>query len=90
MILPSISRNTDAPEGCATEDREAWKIANPALACVDPFLAEDGIEAVRRTLREPVFRQLRLGQWVTGAESWMPWGGVVGGPGGGLPDCRRW
>jgi len=63
-----------APEGCTTDDREAWRIANPALACEDPFLAEDGIEAVRRTLREPVFRQLRLGQWVTGAESWMPWG----------------
>jgi len=63
-----------APEGCAAEDREAWRIANSALACDNPFLAEDGIEAVRRTLREPVFRQLRLGQWVTGADSWLPWG----------------
>lgn len=32
------------------------------------------MEAARRTLREPVFRQLRLGQWVTGVESWLPWG----------------
>jgi phage terminase large subunit-like protein len=63
-----------APEGCAADDRDAWRIANPALACDAPFLAEDGVEAVRRTLREPVFRQLRLGQWVTGAESWLPWG----------------
>lgn len=63
-----------APEGWATDDRDAWKVANPALACVDPFLAEDGIEAVRRTLREPVFWQLRLGQWVTGAGAWLPWG----------------
>ena len=63
-----------APEGCDTSDRDAWRIANPALACDEPFLAEDGIEAVRRTLREPVFRQLRLGQWVTGAEAWLPWG----------------
>lgn len=63
-----------APEGCDTADREAWRTANPALACEEPFLAEDGIEAVRRTLREPVFRQLRLGQWVTGAEAWLPWG----------------
>lgn len=63
-----------APEGCDTADRDAWRVANPALACEDPFLAEDGIEAVRRTLREPVFRQLRLGQWVTGAEAWLPWG----------------
>src|SRR5829696_1580401 len=66
-----------APEGWATDDRDAWKVANPALACVDPFLAEDGIEAVRRTLREPVFWQLRLGQWVTGAGAWLPW---VSGP----------
>ncbi|SII79754.1 phage terminase [Mycobacteroides abscessus subsp. bolletii] len=63
-----------APEGCPTDSREAWRIANPALACEDPFLAEDGLEAARRTLREPVFRQLRLGQWVTGVEAWLPWG----------------
>lgn len=63
-----------APDGCATDDREAWRVANPALACENPFLAEDGIEAVRQTLREPVFRQLRLGQWVTGAEAWLPFG----------------
>ena len=30
--------------------------------------------AARRTLREPVFRQLRLGQWVTASEAWLPWG----------------
>lgn len=63
-----------APEGCATDDRAAWRVANPALACEDPFLAEDGLAAVRRTLREPVFRQLRLGQWVTGVDAWLPWG----------------
>ncbi|MCB0944267.1 MAG: terminase large subunit [Mycobacterium sp.] len=63
-----------APEGCATDDRRAWRIANPALSCPDPFLAEDGIESARKTIREPVFRQLRLGQWVTGVDSWLPWG----------------
>ena len=41
-----------APEGCAADDREAWRIANPALACRDPFLAEDGLEAARKTIRE--------------------------------------
>ena len=60
-----------APEGCATDDRDAWREANPALG---DFLAEDGLESARRTLREPVFRQLRLGQWVTGVEGWMPFG----------------
>ena len=37
-------------------------------------MAEDGIEAVRRTISEARFRQLRLGQWVTGVEAWLPWG----------------
>lgn len=64
-------REFAAPDGCATDDREAWKIGNPALG---DFLAEDGLEAARRTLREPVFRQLRLGQWVAGSESWIPFG----------------
>lgn len=63
-----------APDGCATTDRKAQLIANPAMACRRPFLSADGLEAARRTLREPVFRQLRLGQWVTGVESWLPWG----------------
>ncbi|RUP03026.1 MAG: terminase large subunit [Mycobacterium sp.] len=63
-----------APEGCATTDLKAQLKANPAMACQRPFLSADGLEAARRTLREPVFRQLRLGQWVTGVEAWLPWG----------------
>jgi phage terminase large subunit-like protein len=69
-----VLREFMAPEGCDTADRAAWRTGNPALACRDPFLAEDGIEAARRTLRDPVFRQLRLGQWVTGVEAWLPFG----------------
>lgn len=67
-------REFAAPEGCAADDRSAWRVGNPALACRKPFLSEDGIEAARKTIREPVFRQLRLGQWVTGVEAWLPWG----------------
>ncbi|WP_246208438.1 terminase large subunit domain-containing protein [Tsukamurella spumae] len=63
-----------APEGCAVDDREAWRIANPALSCERPFLSEDGLLAAMKTIREPVFRQLRLGQWVTGSEAWLPFG----------------
>lgn len=63
-----------APDGCDISDREAWRIANPALSCERPFLAEDALLAVMKTIREPVFRQLRLGQWVTGVEGWLPWG----------------
>lgn len=67
-------REWAAPEGCEVTDRDAWRIANPALADKDPFLAEDAIEAVRKTIREPVFRQLRLGQWAKGIDSWLPFG----------------
>lgn len=67
-------REYAAPDGCDISDRAAWRVANPALADPDPFLAEDGLESVQKTLREPVFRQLRLGQWVTGVEAWLPWG----------------
>ncbi|MCM3554008.1 phage terminase family protein [Janibacter melonis] len=67
-------REYAAPEGCATDDEDAWRTANPALGCKDPFLALDGLAAARRTLREPVFRQLRLGQWVTGVDQWLPFG----------------
>ncbi|MCH9736136.1 MAG: phage terminase family protein, partial [Actinomycetia bacterium] len=63
-----------APDGCDIDDREAWREANPALADPEPFLAEDGLLSVMKTIREPVFRQLRLGQWVTGVNSWLPWG----------------
>lgn len=67
-------REYGAPDGCAVDDRRAWRVANPALACRDPFLSEDGLDAARKTIREAVFRQLRLGQWVTGVESWLGWG----------------
>ena len=67
-------REFAAPAGCATDDREAWKKANPAMSCRRPFLAEDGLAAARKTLREPVFRQLRLGQWVSTSDSWLPFG----------------
>lgn len=80
-----------APEGCAVTDRDAWRIANPALSCKDPFLTEDGIEAVRKTIREPAFRQLRLGQWVKGVESWIPFGMFedLAQPGKTVPDKAR-
>lgn len=63
-----------APEGCAVGDRKAWRVANPALSCRTPFLSEDGLAAALKTIREPVFRQLRLGQWVTGVDAWLPFG----------------
>lgn len=60
-----------APDGCALDDRAAWKIANPALG---DFLHEDALEATLKTTREAPFRRYRLGQWVGRANSWLPWG----------------
>lgn len=61
-----------APEGCDIRDREAWKIANPALADPEPFMQEKALVSVVETLREPVFRQLRLGQWAGQIDTWLP------------------
>ena len=60
-----------APAGCALDDRDAWKIANPALG---DFLHADAMLAVMRTMREEAFRRYRLGQWVGTVDSWLPWG----------------
>lgn len=60
-----------APAGCDVADEAAWKVANPALG---DFLHLDALRATVATTREPAFRRYRLGQWVTGSESWLPWG----------------
>jgi phage terminase large subunit-like protein len=58
-----------APEGCALDDRNAWKVANPALG---DFRFEDGMATEARTVRESTFRLFRLGQWITSPEeAWM-------------------
>lgn len=66
-----VLREWAAPDGCAVDDEAAWAIGNPALG---DFLAVDGMRAVRRTLREPTFRRLRLGQTVRDESAWLPWG----------------
>lgn len=63
-----------APEECAIDDPEAWKAANPAYAQRPAFLAGDSFAAAARTMTEPSFRQLRLGQWVSGVDQWLPHG----------------
>ena len=59
------------PESYAIDDREGWKIGNPALG---DFLFEDAVSATLKTTREEPFRRYRLGQWVGSANSWIPWG----------------
>lgn len=60
-----------APDDCAVDDEDAWKIANPAL---DDWLARDEVRAMLPPkTRESEFRRARLGQWVTqSGESFMP------------------
>jgi phage terminase large subunit-like protein len=61
-----------APDGCAVDDEEAWRIANPALAA--GILAIDGIRSTLRTTKEQRFRQLRLGQWTERSDdAWLGW-----------------
>lgn len=63
-----------SPEGSSPDDMEAVRAGNPAMTCAKPFLSEDGILAARKTLREPAFRQLRMGQWAKGVASWLEFG----------------
>ena len=58
-----------APDGCALDDEDAWRIGNPALG---DFLAIDALRSTLRTTRESAFRRYRLGQWAQGEGSWMP------------------
>lgn len=64
-------REYAAPESYALDDPAGWAVANPAMG---DFLSEDGLRAVLRTMRPEAFAQLRLGRWVKGAASWLPWG----------------
>lgn len=75
-----------ADPGCAIDDREQWKKANPAMGM---FLHEDALAATLATTREDAFRRYRLGQWVGSANSWLPWGEwEKHATGDGLPDER--
>ena len=59
-----------APAGCAVDDEDAWKIANPAL---DDFLHRDALRAtLPPKMRENAFRRYRLGQWVGTDAAWLP------------------
>jgi phage terminase large subunit-like protein len=57
-----------APAGCAIDDEDAWKIANPAL---DDFLHRDAIRTNLKTLRESSFRRYRLNQWCQDDAAWI-------------------
>jgi phage terminase large subunit-like protein len=63
-------REFGAPPGCAVDDEQAWKVANPAL---DDFLHRDALRAtLPPKMRENAFRRYRLGQWVGQDDAWLP------------------
>jgi phage terminase large subunit-like protein len=51
-----------------------WKLANPALACRQPFLVQDRLADMARRLPENQFRRLHLNQWTTGRDVAFPEG----------------
>jgi phage terminase large subunit-like protein len=83
-----VYREHSAPEGCAVDDKRAWRQANPALAA--GFLNMAALELQAQLLPESKFRVYHLGQWVDQAEAWLPAGAwescpYVGAPPDGAP-----
>ena len=75
--LPGFTfREYTAPEGCALDDRQAWRVANPAMRA--GFLRASALETDLGITPEGHFRIFRLGQWYEGVDSWL------GGDGRGL------
>ena len=58
----------EAPEGCALDDPEAWRVANPSLGYT---VDEDYYQNQIGHVPEADFRRLYLNQWVEYAE--LPW-----------------
>lgn len=59
-----------APDDCATDDRAAWRKANPAMRA--GFLRPSALETDLGITPEAHFRIFRLGQWYEGGvESWL-------------------
>lgn len=76
-----VFREYAAPEGCAIDDRAAWRVANPALRA--GFLRASALETDLGITPEAHFRIFRLGQWVEGTDAWLgadgraTWEGLV-------------
>jgi phage terminase large subunit-like protein len=63
----------EAPEGCALDDRDAWRAANPNLEL--GLLSEEDLEVAVRQTSEISMRRYRLNQFVrVAADSWLPTG----------------
>jgi phage terminase large subunit-like protein len=55
-------------------DPRAWRLANPALSCRDPFLVEARLAEMARRLPENQFRRLHLNQWTSARDVAFPAG----------------
>ncbi len=68
-----------ADAGCALDDRDQWRKANPALDA--GILYVDALEGELQTVDEATFRSYRLGQWLDVAvASWLPPGAWEANP----------
>ncbi len=67
-----------ADAGCALDDRDQWRKANPALDA--GILYVDALEGELQTVDEATFRSYRLGQWLDVAVASWPSRGVGGEP----------
>jgi phage terminase large subunit-like protein len=64
-----VYREFAAEANCALDDREQWRLANPAIGA--GFLQETALETALKLSPEAQFRVFRLGQWVEGLDSWL-------------------
>ena len=62
----------EAPKGCALDDEEAVRIANPQLA--SGILSWDAVKNELATMPEPDARRYRLNQFVSSMNAWLPVG----------------
>lgn len=73
-----------ARAGCAIDDRDEWRRANPGIEV--GLLRVDQLEAELRLVTEAEFRCYRLGQWVDAiVTSWLPSGAWENSPTATIP-----
>lgn len=63
----------EAPDGCALDDMNAWRAANPSMGItLDPMDALADIEEARGSpVKEAILRRLRLNQWCGSVSAWV-------------------
>jgi phage terminase large subunit-like protein len=70
----------EAPRGCAIDDEEAVRMANPQLA--SGILNWESVKNELATMPEPDARRYRLNQFVSSMNSWIPVGAWTSLPSG--------